>query len=338
MNLEKSDIEYYKSLDLVNSLSKNSLEYLYLNKLLTAKEIAELLEVSIPKVIGALNRFKISKPYTNKEWLNEQYNVQKKTIKQICEELNCDRESVRIYLRKFGFATDTERARKAGKKYNYNERIFQNIDTPEKAYWAGFITADGCIEDLARKRADGSIYHNYRLRFCLAYKDIDHLKKFTKFLNDESLPITDSYVKDNERNTIHHMCHIKVCCKQMALDLIKHGITPRKSLHEQPLKDISPELVSHYIRGILDGDGCILNTNIGIIIVGSYDLMSWINNQFDNKGYIHPDDHSKDLWKFALHKKTLCKEFLNWIYNDSTVYLDRKYLIYTRDYIDLPAA
>ena len=108
-----------------------------------------------------------------------------------------------VLAKKLPGETNFFKLRKAGKKYNYNERIFQNIDTPEKAYWAGFITADGCIEDLARTRANGSIYHNYRLRFCLAYKDINHLKKFIRFLNDESLPITDSYIKDKKRNKIH---------------------------------------------------------------------------------------------------------------------------------------
>ena len=32
-----------------------------------------------------------------------------------------------------------------GKKYFYNENYFEIIDTEEKAYWLGFIAADGCI-------------------------------------------------------------------------------------------------------------------------------------------------------------------------------------------------
>jgi len=29
------------------------------------------------------------------------------------------------------------------KKYQFNTRYFNKIDTPEKAYWLGFIAADG---------------------------------------------------------------------------------------------------------------------------------------------------------------------------------------------------
>lgn len=30
-------------------------------------------------------------------------------------------------------------------KYNFSESIFQTIDSPEKAYWLGFLYADGSI-------------------------------------------------------------------------------------------------------------------------------------------------------------------------------------------------
>lgn len=30
-------------------------------------------------------------------------------------------------------------------KYNYNRNFFSKIDTEDKAYWAGFIAADGNV-------------------------------------------------------------------------------------------------------------------------------------------------------------------------------------------------
>lgn len=29
--------------------------------------------------------------------------------------------------------------------YKYNEKFFKKIDTPQKAYWLGFLYADGCV-------------------------------------------------------------------------------------------------------------------------------------------------------------------------------------------------
>lgn len=40
------------------------------------------------------------------------------------------------------------------KKCACNERYFQQIDTEDKAYWLGFITADGCIT--TRKQDNGT--------------------------------------------------------------------------------------------------------------------------------------------------------------------------------------
>src|SRR5712692_8683456 len=43
--------------------------------------------------------------------------------------------------------------REANKRQTCNERYFRVIDTEEKAYWLGFITADGCITK-GKKPAD----------------------------------------------------------------------------------------------------------------------------------------------------------------------------------------
>ncbi len=55
--------------------------------------------------------------------------------------------------------------------YNINENVFDNIDTEEKAYWLGFLYADGYVT-----------YKNYTIGLGVALKDIDHLRKFKDFL------------------------------------------------------------------------------------------------------------------------------------------------------------
>ena len=53
---------------------------------------------------------------------------------------------------------------------NYNRHIFDNINNEEKAYWLGFIVADGYLNS-----------DKHMLRIKLGNKDKQHLIKFIKF-------------------------------------------------------------------------------------------------------------------------------------------------------------
>ena len=57
---------------------------------------------------------------------------------------------------------------------NYNRHIFDNIDNEEKAYWLGFIVADGYLN-----------LDKHMLRIKLGHKDKQHLIKFINFIGGE---------------------------------------------------------------------------------------------------------------------------------------------------------
>ena len=88
------------------------------------------------------------------------------SITSIAKKYNCSNQTITRLLEKQNIEL------RGNRKYFFNESIFDNIDTAEKAYWIGFITADGYINE---KRGWLSIQ--------LQYSDIDHLKKFAKFIN-----------------------------------------------------------------------------------------------------------------------------------------------------------
>ena len=62
----------------------------------------------------------------------------------------------------------------------YNRHIFDTIDTPEKAYWLGFIIADGYLNINRRM-----------LRIKLGDIDKSHLIKYIEFLDGDKFNFVD---------------------------------------------------------------------------------------------------------------------------------------------------
>lgn len=123
--------------------------------------------------------------------------------------------------------------------YDVDHNYFENIDTPEKAYWLGFLTADGNVI----KGDTGG----YSVRMELSIHDSEHLKKFKKALSSEHLI---------KKHTNSNMMGIAIYSKKMFNDLVKHGVISNKTKIIRPIK-LDNDLVHHYWRGIFDGDGCI---------------------------------------------------------------------------------
>lgn len=86
-------------------------------------------------------------------------------------------------MRKNGVISNPKYARNVNpnklRKYDYGycENLFKAIDTEEKAYWLGFLYADGNISK------DKNV-----IELSLKESDIEHLKQYRKFLNLENKP------------------------------------------------------------------------------------------------------------------------------------------------------
>jgi hypothetical protein len=63
-------------------------------------------------------------------------------LKDVAEYCNLDRETTRSILKQLGLEIkNTNRVNK-----HINSYYFSVIDTPEKAYWLGFLFTDGCVD------------------------------------------------------------------------------------------------------------------------------------------------------------------------------------------------
>lgn len=201
----------------------------------------------------------------------------------------------------------------------FNEHIFDSIDTEEKAYWLGFIFADGTINSSPIREGVKSIYG---FELSLGIKDLKHLEKFKKFIG-----YNKDLLVDNNR------CRFSIANKHFWTTLNNLGCTPNKSLTLR-FPNILENLIRHFIRGYFDGDGCITRyVNIHTVtpratVLGTIDMLNNITKYSDTTASLrHDKRHSKEIFHLDWNKENSIK-FINYIYNNSTIYLDRKYKLY----------
>lgn len=190
--------------------------------------------------------------------------------------------------------------------------IFEKIDSEEKAYWLGFLYADGSVSSAENK-----------IELGLAEKDLSHIEKFKKFTN------LNNKISYRASTKSYRFCFRSTKCKE---DLIKKGCVPKKSLILTfPTYDQVPkELMRHFIRGYFDGDGWFTNTKdcfqVGIIGTAKF-IEGFLNEVEDinktNTIFKVNRENGAKRYVFGAYKDVL--NFLNWIYDGSTIYLDRKY-------------
>ena len=108
-------------------------------------------------------------------------------------------------------------------KPKFNENIFDNIDTEEKAYWLGFIFADGYIETQKPNM-------KYSFEICLSCKDKHHLEKFNIFMQHKNMNIKVYTHLDKIANKERTNARWIVANKHLWNTLNNLGCTPQKSL------------------------------------------------------------------------------------------------------------
>ena len=129
----------------------------------------------------------------------------------------------------------------------------------------------------------------------------------------------------------------------MTKDLIDLGCVPAKSkILQFPNENQVPmNLLSHFIRGYFDGDGYVglttangkPNTRYGFSITSSIsfcDQLSKIINNILNVNSKSDKAICLSVKTLRIGKRKNFKIFMEWIYKDATIYLQRKYDTYQK--------
>lgn len=233
------------------------------------------------------------------------------SLSSISKEIRINRLTLTKYIKSQGVGV-TNPAR----KYKYNDDFFENIDTEEKAYWLGFIYADGCINDRGKQKT---------LEITLQESDRSHLVKFINSIGGVADLITSKLVKLNYKEI--PSSRVAINCTKMCEDLIRHGATPRKSLTLTFPKSLKPYLLRHFIRGYIDGDGTITYPRLRISVLGTMEFLIELQNYFEVIGATKTKlTRKRDNKAYSFEKGgSEVSLILYNLYSNSTIYLDRKY-------------
>ena len=295
-------------------------------KLMTHAEMGKVLgrtEQAIRAKCFELDLFKKEQPWTDDEINFVKENYMEMKTSDISQTLNRTMSAVELKARKLGL-----------KKYPYmcDYHYFDEINTEEKAYWLGFLSADGWINKNDKSNAGVTGIE-------LQYGDINHLKKFNKSIKG-NYQITDRWrVCELSKNTEkkNHMCCIRIFSLTMYNSLVEKGFTKNKSFdcHIPPLKQ---DLIKHYIRGYFDGNGCLCFTNVSFCInfstaseVLKNDITKILTlEDFNPVVNTYTTEFGTTMYAININRQNDKLNFLDWIYKDSTIYLDRKYKKYLK--------
>lgn len=245
---------------------------------------------------------------------------------KISRELNIHTYRVYATLKKYNIPRRDNKTK--GRIYTHDYDYFEKIDTEEKAYWLGFIYADGYVTS--------SKQHPNSFGIAISNVDYDHLEKFKNDIKATNPIKTYNQTSGYSNNTVY--CRLLLTSDKTKNDLINKGVLEHKTdiLKFPNEKQVPTHLIQHFIRGYYDGDGCLAYTNTektkntySFKLLGTEDFLDYINNLLEELSigkvnHYYKRKQSQTVSSLELSEgKTLA--FLNWLYENSTIALNRKY-------------
>lgn len=302
------------SIKKIKNIDKQVIVLLYLsgfNGVLIAKEYNVVPEV-IYKILRKENVMRYKESQVKKQ---DEENIvtlyqSGNSVPKIANLYNITPMSIYFMLRKNNI--EIRNQSQAQRKYSLNEDYFENIDCEEKAYFLGWVFADGYINEKGNCMDLG-----------LKIDDTEILNKLNNLIKSDR-PLL--YRKVNK----FEQARLSISSKKIINDLKKYGLHQAKSFTIKfPI--LNGELYKHFIRGYFDGDGCIYigKKSKSVSMRGNYQFLNGLNCIIpeDFKGKIYK---SKSIDTLLFTSKKSSAKFLKWIYDNAIIYLNRKYLMFKK--------
>lgn len=200
-----------------------------------------------------------------------------------------------------------------------DENYFEKIDTEGKAYFLGFLLADGCVSEGKKNEKQ-----NWQSSVSLQIQNRD----------SKILEIFKNETESNKKIvflTTRNNCKISLNSDKLCQDLINLGVTPRKTFTAKfPTFDQVPEtLIHHFMRGLFDGDGCIYGIkNLRFDICGTFEICGGVTKILHK--IISEKDKDKiprqqdKIFRIIYKRFESIQNIYKFLYHDATIFLSRK--------------
>lgn len=168
------------------------------------------------------------------------------SLKETAKHFDVNYRDVLHYMLRYGYYTPKK---KLSKKKNLciNQDYFQEINTPEKAYFLGLLFSDGNIR---------SGLYSKTISIALQSRD--------KYILDR---LKDIICPEKTLNKYKNSYKLTVQSDKMYDDLMSYGIVENKSQCNYVYPNIPKEFDRDFIRGYFDGDGCITKKSTGYFVI-----------------------------------------------------------------------
>ena len=257
--------------------------------------------------------------HQEKSELFAKYETGKYTSVDLAKEYPVSSTAISALLKRHGYKSKTQS--ELQRKYEVNESFFDVIDTEEKAYFLGFLYADG--------------YNNTdrnSVNLALKESDKDILIRLNNLIQPNKPLQYVEFIKETRgyKNSSNQY-RLVIANKHISMKLAEFGCVKNKT-HKLtfPLESQLPKNIQcHFIRGYFDGDGCISNRVISM--VGRECFLNSIQEIFINELGLTKTKFDKrhkkrdnDITSIRYCGSGNINKIMRWMYDGASIYLERK--------------